>query len=106
MPAVSKKIWEELKTYGVSTVEITGSGSGDSGQVDEVIFDPEIDVPKELAATLEEITQDAWSKHFGAYYDGDGGQAEATFDVRKRKLTLRVGYYSTNLDWQDSFVVT
>lgn len=106
MPAVSKKIWKELETHGVSTVEITGSGSGDSGQLDDVIFDPEIDVPKELVATLEKIAEEAWSSRFDAYYDGDGGQVEATFDVRKRKLTLRVGYYSTNLDWQESFVVT
>ena len=103
--AVDDRLWGELEKYGLSTVEVRGSGSGDSGDVDDVIYDPELDIPKDITAELEGIADEAWSAHYGAYYDSDGGEATATFDVASRQLTICVGYYNTEITWEGSVLV-
>jgi hypothetical protein len=116
-----------LRVLGVQEVKIRFSGSGDSGQVDDVSSTPEVDLTvgafeydeargsqysdggwKEiivrntgsLKEVLETMAYDAAAAVPGDWVNNEGGQGDVTIDLTAEPaiITLHIGFNVTSVD--------
>ena len=84
-----------LQRLGIQEVTIRYDGSGDSGAVEEVVFDPE--PPAGIPAGLEEHLIDAALEYLpGGWEDNEGSYGELVLDIRQRQL--RRNHYWRTVD--------
>ena len=95
-----------LKDYGVDTIEISYSGGGDSGAIDEFQFltriglkgyeEPEI--PVKICSRAESILENHVYSHLQTvddWYNDDGGYGTYTLDLNTLKFDIENNTYYT-----------
>lgn len=83
---------EELKALGVVSVEVTYNGSGDEGNIDEIMLS--ISETSKLRGEADlELRIDSWAwdficGHHSGFQDNDGGFGTLTWDMASGAITL------------------
>ena len=92
-----------LDALGIKRLVVQYSGSGDSGQTDDINTEPakrdllldELfeDTEKSLKEILDEFTWQAIEEHEGGFYNNEGGYGEVVFDTKNRTVTMEHNNY-------------
>ena len=92
-----------LDALGIKRLVVQYSGSGDSGQTDDINTEPakrdllldELfeDTEKSLKEILDEFTWQAIEEHEGGFYKNEGGYGEVVFDTKNRTVTMEHNNY-------------
>jgi len=96
------KLLNHLEAWKIKTLTVHYSGSGDSGQTDDITTEPYnknlmlderfYDEDKTLKEVIDEFAWEAIENNEGGFYNNDGGQGSIIFDVKKR--TIRMEHYN------------
>jgi len=110
-PANKTAVFDVLAQAGISSVEVTFDGYGDSGQIEEVTAiadDKEVELPavgieiarvqwcssdimqatRPLTQAIEQIAYDFLSESHGGWENNEGAYGDFYFDVAQRMITL------------------
>jgi hypothetical protein len=96
-PSLRDKLLNYLGALGIKRLTVDYSGSGDSGQTDDIstvpdrnmILDEKFeDTDKELKQVIDEFAWEAIENNESGFYNNDGGQGRIVFDVKKRTITM------------------
>jgi len=92
-----------LGALGVKRLVVQYSGSGDSGQTDDINAEPEKcdllmdelfeDTDRSLKSIIDEFAWEAIENHEGGFYNNEGGYGEIIFDVKARTITMEHNNY-------------
>jgi len=92
-----------LDALGIKRLTVQYSGSGDSGQTDDISTEPikrdllldELfeDTEKPLKEILDEFTWRAIEEHEGGFYNNEGGYGEVVFDIKNRTVKMEHNNY-------------
>lgn len=100
--AVRKELFDTLKMYGITLIKVQYSGSGDSGQTDDIDITPEkrhemLDEKMESGKTIREALDEfAWKgieDNESGFYNNEGGYGEIIFDVAERTVKMEHNNY-------------
>jgi hypothetical protein len=82
LPKRGEMLREQLKLNGITKVEAEYSGSGDSGQIDGVTFEPDtIKLPPELEHEVEQLFYDVLEARYAGWENNDGASGTFTWDI-------------------------
>jgi hypothetical protein len=101
-------VFDALEAAGITTVNVTFDGEGDSGQIDNIMADDSAELPHipielqkvawsagkldsiqtTLRDAIETLCYDFLSQEQGGWENNDGAYGEFTFDVVKRTVEL------------------
>lgn len=89
-----------LKGLGVKKIDVSYSGSGDEGYVNEVVFTPELkDFDRER---LNDVLYDYLDPaHVGDWVNNEGGFGELSIDLETGKVKGHVSFYETSISSTD-----
>lgn len=90
------EILKELHKLGVTHVEISYSGSGDDGMLEDIeAFKnrKKIAMPEEVSEKVEEFAYDALNHHFGGWEINEGSRGNMRIDVATKKVTIDHEHY-------------
>lgn len=100
-----------LEALGIKVLKVHYSGSGDSGQTDDITTEPakrcEIlderfeDTNKPLKEVIDEFAWEAIESNEGGFYNNDGGYGEIIFDVKERTITMAHNNYITETQYEE-----
>lgn len=92
------KLLNYLGALGIKRLTVHYSGSGDSGQTDDISTEPANrnmildekfeDTDRELKDIIDEFAWGAIEDNEGGFYNNDGGQGSIIFDVKNRTITM------------------
>jgi hypothetical protein len=100
--AVRKELFDTLKMYGITLIKVQYSGSGDSGQTDDIDITPEkrhemLDEKMESGKTIRDALDEfAWKgieDNESGFYNNEGGYGEIIFDVAERTVKMEHNNY-------------
>lgn len=101
--ALRDRLLNYLDALGIKRLTVQYSGSGDSGQTDDISTEPEKrnllldelfeDTEKSLKEILDEFTWQAIEEHEGGFYNNEGGYGEVVFDTKNRTVTMEHNNY-------------
>ena len=101
--ALRDRLLNYLDALGIKRLVVQYSGSGDSGQTDDISTEPEKrnllldelfeDTEKSLKEILDEFTWQAIEEHEGGFYNNEGGYGEVVFDTKNRTVTMEHNNY-------------
>ena len=78
-----KELVDALEAAGVETLQVTASGSGDDGTIDE----PEIEFKEgfeEEPENLSDLIDEVFDEKGFDYYNGNGGELQLVIEVSSR----------------------
>jgi hypothetical protein len=101
-------VFDALVAAGISTVNVTFDGEGDSGQIEDIVADGSVDVPQvpielqkaswgsgkvgssqsTLREAIETLCYDYLEQHQGGWENNDGAFGEFIFNVAERRIEL------------------
>lgn len=104
---IRAKLLKKFQEIGVSQIEVSYSGYGDSGQLDDITTTPakvplreiEFDtitypwrpgevIQRKLGEAFEDFIWDEITSRYGGFENNDGGQGELTWDITDNTITL------------------
>ena len=97
------ELFNTLEMFKITKRVVHYSGSGDSGQTDDVTTEPAsrselLDEVMQSGKTIRDAVDEfAWSEgienHEGGFYNNEGGYGEIIFDVKDRTITMAHNNY-------------
>jgi hypothetical protein len=91
-------VFDELKTLDVTHVTVEYSGSGDEGQINDVVAfknKEEKNIPKLLNEAIQSLCWDYLEADHGGWEINDGASGTFTFNVATQKIHLEHHTYYT-----------
>lgn len=90
----------KLASLGILKVDVAFSGSGDEGNLEEVILTPELPEGAEFDQNkFEEILYDYLDPaRVGDWVNNEGGRGEISIDVPTGTVTGTIGFYESVLN--------
>lgn len=105
------ELFNTLEMFKITKLKVHYSGSGDSGQTDDVTTEPAsrselLDEVMQSGKTIRDAVDEfAWSEgiesHEGGFYNNDGGYGEVIFDVKDRTITMAHNNYITETQYEE-----
>lgn len=106
-----KELFDTLAMFKIEKLTVHYSGSGDSGQTDDVTTQPAnrsdlLDEVMQSGKTIRDAVDEfAWSEgiesHQGGFYNNDGGYGAIIFDVKDRTITMAHNNYITETVYEE-----
>lgn len=95
-----KEQLSKLATLGILKVDVSFSGSGDEGSIEEIIFTPELPDDTEFDRNkFDEILYDYLDPaKVGDWVNNEGGRGEIQIDVPTGTVTGTIGFYESVLN--------
>ena len=93
LPLNKAALFEALQSTGICSIVVCFDGSGDSGQMEEIVAfiddSPAVDLP-DITVKYRDATFscELLEKTHGGWANGDGAEAAFTFKVADRSITL------------------
>lgn len=116
-----EKLLAKLRELGVTQVDIEYSGYGDSGQVEDVVTTPAVDLVQNfdehphpwngqvMTRSLKQALEDwAWElaySNFPGFENNEGGQGTINWDIAADKVTLDHGWNIMEVDHAPTMVL-
>jgi hypothetical protein len=85
-----KLVVKELKKKKIETVNINFDGSGDSGQINYIHFNPDINDEDNLRDRIEEFAEQLLQSTGVDWYNNEGGFGEINIDVQNKTYNFEV----------------
>jgi len=92
-----KTLFDFLKALGIQVLKVHYSGSGDSGQTDDMttipaklskLLDEQLNQKETLRSYLETFTWEKIEDEESGFYNNEGGYGEILFDVAERTIKM------------------
>ena len=106
-----EELFNTLAMFKITKLVVHYSGSGDSGQTDDVTTEPAsrselLDEVMQSGKTIRDAVDEfAWDEgienHEGGFYNNDGGYGEVIFDVKDRTITMAHNNYITETQYEE-----
>lgn len=90
------EIINEFKDTAVDKIEVEFSGSGDSGAVDNITFEPEFECTDKQREMIETVSYEMIAAQHDGWENNDGASGKVIFDVKKRTVTVDIEEYFTD----------
>ena len=97
-----KLLFDFLKALGIQVLKVHYSGSGDSGQTDDMttipaklseLLDEQLNQKETLRSYLETFTWEKIEDEESGFYNNEGGYGEIIFDVAERTIKMEHNNY-------------
>lgn len=79
-----------LSRAGVERILVPFSGSGDEGQINDIMFEPDVKVQKTHERTLMEFFMEMFEEDSRICVDNDGCEGQYTLDLSKLELHVHI----------------
>ena len=100
--AERKTLFDFLKALGIQVLKVHYSGSGDSGQTDDMttipdklhkLLDEQLNEKETLRSYLDTFTWEKIEDEESGFYNNEGGYGEIIFDVAERTIKMEHNNY-------------
>ena len=97
-----KLLFDFLKALGIQVLKVHYSGSGDSGQTDDMttipaklseLLDEKLNQKETLRSYLDTFTWEKIEDEESGFYNNEGGYGEIIFDVAERTIKMEHNNY-------------
>jgi hypothetical protein len=105
LPSRKSALIEKLAAQSVTQVVATYSGSGDSGEIDEVRVEPEKTLDGQLARDLEDFLSDIVDLYHSGFEIDSGGGGTITIDVAANSAKLEAYDYVETTEDHDPVAI-
>lgn len=104
------ELFNTLAMFKIEKLTVHYSGSGDSGQTDDVttqpasrsdLLDEVMQSGKTIRDAVDEFAWDGIESNEGGFYNNDGGYGEIIFDVKDRTITMAHNNYITETQYEE-----
>jgi hypothetical protein len=98
-----KMLFDFLKALGIQVLKVHYSGSGDSGQTDDMttipdklskLLDEQLNEKETLRSYLDTFTWEKIEDEESGFYNNEGGYGEIIFDVAERTIKMEHNNYT------------
>lgn len=86
--ASREELLKELREMKIDVVTCSYAGYGDSGQIEEIEFQPKAELDNDLRNKLEDFFWDLLWAHHAGFENNDGGQGDFTWAVGTDSICL------------------
>lgn len=96
-------LFQSLKRVGVEKIEAHFDGSGDSGSIDEVTYDPDI-LDEKLKDIVVSQFYDILEEKYGGWEIDDGSFGDVKIDLTGKKIKCHIDFtrnYRSTIDESD-----
>jgi len=104
------ELFKTLEMFKITKLVVHYSGSGDSGQTDDVTTEPSgrselldetMESGKSIRDAVDEFAWEEIENHEGGFYNNEGGYGEIIFDVKDKTITMAHNNYIQETQYEE-----
>lgn len=104
------ELFKTLEMFKITKLVVHYSGSGDSGQTDDVTIEPSgrsdlldetMESGKSIRDAVDEFAWEGIENHESGFYNNEGGYGEIIFDVKDKNITMAHNNYIQETQYEE-----